>query len=567
MLSPAWDKEYVKKEKTMKKRIGIQLGMIAALVASLPLHAQETASAGESQARLLTLEECRQMAVSHNHELEQARTRIEMAGYDRKIALANYFPNVSATGAYLYNGRDISLISDAQSASLLGAGDALQAKVTDIYNSMFSTVGEFGQQVVTDWNTMRSHFQNFMQNNPELAAQLMQSPTWQTLMQFAQQIDPEGFFNRIIPPKPDVATPINGIAQEIDRTLHPDLRNVWVGAVTVQQPVFVGGKIIYSNQMAALAEELAKSRYDLQHADILRDVDQAYWQIVSVSAKLDLARAYADLLHQLEKDVETSVEAGVMTQADALQIKVKANEADMMRTKAENGLSLSKMLLCQRIGLPLESQIRLSDEGVDIVPVPVIGEAKDMDSICADRPETRSLDLAARIYDKKALIARADMMPKVALTANYIVSNPNLYNGFQNSFEGMFNAGVMINVPLFHGFEARNKYRKAKAEATLYQSQLSDAREKIELQVTQQRKLLSEALQKLEMSDNNLSHAEENMRTATIGFEAGVIPTQTVLAAQTAWLQAHSEYIDAGTELQMAASSLSKAEGNYNSEE
>ena len=550
----------------MKKLNMMSFGLAVLCLSVGPLHARDDAP-DHAAGTPYTLEECRQMAISRNHELEQARTRIEMARYDRNIARAQYFPNISATGAYLYNGRDISLISDTQSAALLGAGDALQAKVTDIYNSMFGTIGDFGQKVVTDWNSMKGHFQGFLQANPELAAQLMQSPSWQALMQIAGQIDPEIIFSRLIPACPDVATPVGGIAREIDETLHPDLRNIWAGAVTVQQPVFVGGKIIYSNQMAALAVELARSRYDMAHADVILDVDQAYWQIVSVAAKLDLAQAYADLLHQLEKDVEASVSAGLMTQADALQIKVKANEADMMRTKAENGLSLSKMLLCQRIGLPLESQIRLADEGTDVVPAPQPGPVKDLDAIYADRPETRSLDLASKIYDKKALIARADMMPKVALTANYIVSNPNLYNGFQKSFEGMFNAGVLVNVPLFHGFEARSKYRKARAEATLYQSQLAEAREKIELQVTQQRKLLTESLEKLEMTENNLSHAEENLRTATIGFEAGVIPTQTVLAAQTAWLQAHSEYIDAGTELQMAASNLSKAEGNFNGNE
>ena len=542
--------------------IRILSGVVFLAAVSAPLGAQT-----HEEGSPYTLEECREMAVNRNHALEQARTQIEMARYDRNIARAQYFPNISATGAYLYNGRDIALISDSQSAALLGSGDALQAKVTDLYQSMFGTIGDFGQRVVSDWNTMKAHFQGFLQNNPELAAQLMQSPSWQTLMQLAGQIDPEGFFASLIPPCPDVATPVNGIAREIDQTLHPDLRNIWVGAVSVQQPVFVGGKILYSNQMASLAMELAQSRYDMQHAQILLDVDQAYWQIVSVSAKLELARAYADLLHQLEKDAAVSVEAGVLTQADALQIRVKANEAEMMRTKAENGLSLAKMLLCQQIGLPLETDIRLADEGTDVVPVPQAVAAKDMESVYADRPETRSLDLASRIYDKKALIARADMMPKVALTANYIVSSPNLYNGFQKSFDGMFNAGVLVNVPLFHGFEANNRYRKAKAEATLYQSQLSEAREKIGLQVTQQRKLLSEALEKLEMTDSNLSHAEENLRTATVGFEAGVIPTQTVIAAQTAWLQAHSEYIDAGTELQMAASRLSQAEGNTNSNE
>ena len=120
-----------------------------------------------------------------------------------------------------------------------------------------------------------------------------------------------------------------------------------------------------------------------------------------------------------------------------------------------------------------------------------------------------------------------------------------------------------MNVPIFHGFEALNKTRKAKAEATLYRSQLDEARNLINLQVNQLRRQETEALEKLAMSESNLSSAEENLRTATIGFNEGVINANTALAAQTAWLQAHSEYIDAGIELQMLAANLDKAEGNH----
>jgi outer membrane protein TolC len=68
----------------------------------------------------------------------------------------------------------------------------------------------------------------------------------------------------------------------------------------------------------------------------------------------------------------------------------------------------------------------------------------------------------------------------------------------------------------------------------------------------------------VELTLSNLDSAEENLRKATVGYEAGVVPTNTVLGAQTAWLSAHSDYIDAGIELQMAAASLNKAEGNLN---
>ena len=190
-----------------------------------------------------------------------------------------------------------------------------------------------------------------------------------------------------------------------------------------------------------------------------------------------------------------------------------------------------------------------------------------MEQIYEDRPETKSLDLAAKIYKKKADIVRADMFPQIALTANYLASSPSFKDGFQNKFSGRFSAGVVVSVPLFHGTEALHKTKKAKAEASLYQDKLEDAREMITLEVTQNRLFCEEALERLELTRSSLESAEENMRSATAGFEAGVVNTNTVLMAQTAWLQAHSEYIDAGVGLQVAVSNLEKSEGNLHSGE
>ena len=68
------------------------------------------------------------------------------------------------------------------------------------------------------------------------------------------------------------------------------------------------------------------------------------------------------------------------------------------------------------------------------------------------------------------------------------------------------------------------------------------------------------------MAEYNLKSAEENRRKASVAFEAGVVTTNTALAAHTAWLQAHSEFIDAGIELQITNANLQKAEGNYKSD-
>lgn len=500
----------------MKKTI------IAILAAAIPL----TAAAQQT----LTLEECRQMAIQNNKTLEQARTKVEMAALDRKIARANYFPNISATGAYAHNSSNISLIGDDMSTALCGMGTAVHGQVSNQMNALMQSI----------------------MSNPAALKEYMGSAMWQTVIGALSQTD--------------LSAAINAIGAQVDDAFHLDIENVFAGAVSLQQPVFMGGKIIAANQIAKLAQELAQARYDTEFQQVIIDVDQAYWQIVSVAAKKELAESYADLLHKMESDVNISVREGVATEADALAIKVKANEADMLLSKSTSGLKLAKMLLCKQIGLDLNSDIQLADEGREAIAMPAMGIRKDMDAIYADRPEIRSLDLASRIYEKKVTVARADMLPKVALTANYLVSNPNMQNGFQNTWGGMLTAGVMVNVPIFHGFEAYHKTRKAKAEATLYLTQCEDAKNMINLQVTQLRSQLDEALEKVGMAESNLSCAEENLRTAGVGFENGVIDANTALGAQTAWLKAHSEYIDAGIELQMTAANLRKAEGNYISE-
>lgn len=513
----------------------IKICLTAAMVA---------APAGLGAQQTLTLDQCREMAVSSNKALEQAGTKVEMAGYDRKIAFANYLPNISATGAYMYNPNDVALISDAASETLTTAGSTLHGLAQQTQQGLMADITVYMQQLAAA----------AMQGDPAAAAQLakyqgiMQDPLFQSLLGKLQATD--------------YSATINAIGQEIDDALHPDLENILVGSVTVQQPLFAGGKIIAANKIAKLAEELSETQYDQQYQQVIIDVDEAYWQIVSIANKKKLAESYAELLHNMQHDVEVAVKEGVSTESDALQIRVKANEADVLKTKADNGLTLAKMLLCKQVGLPLDTDIVLADEQLGSVPVPQMPVEKSMDDIYADRPEIKSLDIASRIYDGKVRVARADMMPKVAAMGGYMVSNPSLKNGFEKEWNGYWGVGVVVNVPIFHGFEAQNRTRKAKAEATLYRSQLEEAKNLVNLQVTQLRKQENEALEKLVTAKSNLASAEENLRTATVGYNEGVINANTALSAHTGWLQAHSEYIDAGIELQMLASKLNKAEGN-----
>lgn len=462
----------------------------------------------------LSLDSCRALALANNKDLLISNEKINAARYQRKAAFTNYLPGFSATGAYMRNQKEFSLLNDGQKAALSGLGSNLAAPI---------------QQAATEIVTA----------HPDLA------PLISSL---------SGKLGEALPA-------LDQAGSSIVDAFRTDTRNVYAGAITLTQPLYMGGKIRAYNKITKYAEELAREQHHGDMQEVIMSTDQAYWQVISLVNKKKLAEGYLKLLQQLDSDVEKMIKEGVATKADGLSVRVKVNEAEMTLTKVEDGLSLARMLLCQLCGLDLSLPITLADEQMTDIPLSATDPHFDISTVYENRPEIRSLELATQIYKQKVNVTRSEHLPSIALMGNYIATNPSVFNGFENKFKGMWNVGVMVQIPIWHWGEGIYKTKAAKAEARIAQYQLQDAREKIELQVNQAAFKVKEAGKKLVMSTKNMEKAEENLRYATLGFKEGVIATSNVLEAQTAWLSAQSEKIDAQIDVKLTEIYLKKSLG------
>ena len=468
---------------------------------------------GKAQ-NFLSLDSCRALALANNKDLLISNEKISAAHYQRKAAFTNYLPNFSATGAYMRNQKEFSLLNNDQKATLSGLGTNLAGPI---------------QQAATEIVTA----------HPEL------KPLIASL---------SGKLGAALPA-------LDQAGNSLVDALRTDTRNIYAGAITLTQPLYMGGKIRAYNKITKYAEELAQEQHHGGMQEVIMSTDQAYWQVISLVNKKKLAEGYLKLLQQLDSDVEKMINEGVATKADGLSVRVKVNEAEMTLTKVEDGLSLARMLLCQLCGIDLSSPITLADENMEDIPLLTTDPHFDLSTAYENRPEIRSLELATQIYKQKVNVTRAEHLPSIALMGNYMVTNPSVFNSFENKFKGMWNVGVMVQIPIWHWGEGIYKTRAAKAEARIAQYQLQDAREKIELQVNQAAFKVKEAGKKLVMSSKNMEKAEENLRYATLGFKEGVIATSNVLEAQTAWLSAHSEKIDAQIDVKLTEIYLKKSLG------
>lgn len=460
---------------------------------------------------LLTLDSCRSMALANNKRLLIGEKEIEKAGYDNKAAKTNYLPKLKATAAYFRNSRETHLLNNSTRHKLNNLGSSIAQPLASV------------AQIVEKYH-------------PELTDALNE------------------FGNNVI-------DEFSGVGKKINEGFETDTRNMFAGALTITQPLYMGGKIRAYNEITDYAKQIAEEKHRGGAQEVVLEVDEAYWRVVSLANKKKLAESYVNLLKHLDDDMQKMIKEGVATKANGLTVSVKLNEAEMTLTKVDNGLTLSRMLLCQLCGMPIESNFTLEDEQKEQLAPVKNNVAFDMNQAYVNRPELRSLELATKIYDKKIQIARSEFLPQVVLTGNYMLTNPSVYNGFEKKFKGMFNVGVMVSAPLFEWGENKYKIRAAKSEAAIAKYELEEAKEKIELQVNQQSFRVKEAEKTLARARKNCESADENMKTANAGFKEGVIPTSDLLAAQTAWVSAHSEVIDAEINARLTQVYLKKSLG------
>lgn len=389
----------------MKKKV-LMLGLLS--LALIDAHA-----AGNSW----SLDSLRARAVSNNKSLLMAGQKKVAASYTRKSAATNYLPKVSATGAYMYTSRELSLLSDEQKHTLSNIGTGLSAMVPNLA-PMSSTINSVGQGVVD--------------------------------------------------------------------ALHTDTRNAGIVAVTLTQPIYMGGKIRVYNKITQYAEEAAGTLYDKELQDIIVDVDEAYWNLVALYSKKKLAEGYKALVDKLEGDVEKLVKEGMATKADLLSVKVKVNEAGVTLIQVNNGIELSRMNLCRICGLDMNEPVEVEDaideknQNANIMgQVDMFSSKSDnlVQQAESNRKELQALGLQNRIYDEKIKLARAEYLPKVALMGGYLASNPSVFNSFERKMKGMWNVGITLNVPILTWGDRSYKVKSAKAEALMHRYETEEVKE------------------------------------------------------------------------------------------
>ena len=469
-----------------------------------------------------TLKEYEEFALQNSKSLKVSQERINAAENLRKAAFTQFLPSFQAVGTYMWNQKNISLLSE----------DALLPVGTKMADGSF---GFTADQISNNWT--------IIDGQPV--------PLDADGVPFNPKTNPEKILWKQYAYLPK-------------SELTYDVHNVFAAGIGFTQPIYMGGKIRELYNIAKTSEEMARLQTDNQQEELIISVDQAYWTTVSLINKKKLAEKYVELLTKLENNIQAAIDQGVATRGDLLNVKVKLNEANLALTRATDGVTLSKMALFRVCGLDLNGDFGLADENINQASAQELDPAYNKAQAIDNRFEIRELENLSKISHSQVNIARSRFLPNIVASANYLTTNPNTFNGFENKFKGMFSAGVALTIPIFHFGDRIHTLRAAQSEERIVRHRIDEAKELINLQVTQANFKVREANKKLEAALSNISAAEENLRLAELSYKEGIISVTDLLAAQTAWISANSDKIDAGIDARLCELYLRKAVGLSN---
>lgn len=317
------------------------------------------------------------------------------------------------------------------------------------------------------------------------------------------------------------------------------LKNGIAGGVTLTQPLFAGGQIVNANRLADVGVEVGNVQREVAENEVCLTVEQYYWQVVTLQEKLKTLSAIEKQLGQLCQDVATSVNAGITTRNDLLQVQLRQNDVTSNRINLENGLALSRMVLAQYIGMGNDS-INV-ESGIPMEQPPIFPQDLFCDHEGALRATTgyRLLESNVKASKLQQKLAVGKNMPTVAIGGSF------MHDNFTDRDKPVALAFVSVSIPLSDWWGGSHTVKKQKLQVANAENLLADNSELLVIGMQQAWNDLQNAYEQIIIAHKSIEQSSENLRLNEQYYRAGTTTMSDLLDAQTLFQQSRDKYVDA----------------------
>jgi outer membrane protein len=345
-------------------------------------------------------------------------------------------------------------------------------------------------------------------------------------------------------------------------TLLPIERDRYHSELSVEQPLFAGGRLRAGRRAAEREAAAAEWAEEEARADVALEVRRAYWTLHGARAALEATDAALAQVEAHLRDVRRRYEEGAVLRADVLAAETRRSEVLLERVETTNAVRVSQLELNRLLGLPPTTEVTPTGP-VEAEPLSPVAEALAEQTVLA-RPELRALEERVAALRAQEAVARGGRLPELAFVSRYTYARPNPYVFTeQNEFRGTWEAGFALRWGLWEGGAQEARAAQARAARRAAEARLEEAWEVAVVDVARQNLEARRAEEALGVAAQVVEQAAEALRVTRQQFVEGAALSAQVLEAEAAYRGALAREARAVAERAIARAMLLRALGEY----
>ena len=329
------------------------------------------------------------------------------------------------------------------------------------------------------------------------------------------------------------------------------------GSLSLLQPVYTGGRLLESIRMAQHQQSLASNQSKLLNDAVCYQTDIQYWSAVARMEIVSVAEDFRNSMAALVKTIKERVDVGFVDPQDLLMAEVKLNEAEYQLLQAQSNFETGRMALNSMIGIQLDHSTELDLQ----IPMVVVNDSLWL-ATGMGRPEINMAYDHIRIAESTKKLNDSQFKPQFYVGIDGSYSSPG-YN-FKKDLDPNYAVYAKVSVPIFEWGKRRSEKRASSLRIGMAEDNLNKVSDQVELEVGVARKALSQAIERVRLSESSLAKAEENEAKAMERYNEGKVSVVEVIDAQTYRQTSQVNYVQAKAAAQGHYSELIKALHGYN---
>ncbi|MFA9388669.1 MAG: TolC family protein [Prolixibacteraceae bacterium] len=339
--------------------------------------------------------------------------------------------------------------------------------------------------------------------------------------------------------------------------------------VGLLQPVnaFYYNDIRSGYKRAELAYEQSQKRLKREELNLVYNVSNAFYQLLSLQKREDIARMNLERQQAAYDMAKNKYDAGLIREVDALQMEVDLAEAqnnyDVSIVSSQASMNNFKEI----IGISLHDSVGLSSTlDYEIV---VVDAGKAVDLALNNRSEIREQEIRLEVNKIDIKRQKSYGMATGNITAYYekigtdegLMTNQfsttlnNTFDDFSSRPEN-FGVGFTVNIPIIDWGENRALVRAAEArlQQNMYQQEI--IKRSIESEVLNLVADLNSSLKRLQLLEKNVSVAEKSFDITRARFSDGDIDSQALALERDRLNNAYTMHLSAYINYQLKLADL-----------